>query len=253
LTVAKRACESGWNREAKEENNKMAVENVEEIKTYLEANKENEGVKAFVATLNPVTAIKTAEEAKAFVEKVPLLKSHVDSFANHQSEERIKNYKNSDEFKQLKADLVKEIKPNETPEQKTIRELQGRLDKNDKDKVFQDKIDAAVSKVPDSLKEFTRKLLRAEIDSFPELLTSMSTTLSADNEKLIADAVELKVKERMANVKPVGSLTIHAQPPAEKPYKDYTPSEKTNLYRTNPEKFKELDPILFETLRRNNR
>ena len=235
----------------------MPVENVEEIKTYLEANKDVEGVKTFVSTLNPITAIKTADEAKAFIETVPLLKSHLDSYANSQSEERINkyktNFKTSDEFKQIEAEIVKKANPNETPEQKTIRELQERLDKNDKDSEFRKKVDAAVAKVPENLKEVTRNLLKSDIDSLPDLLTNMSTKLEADNVKKIADAVEAEVKKRMANVRPLGVTNLRTPPSAEKAFKDYTPSEKTNLYRDNPEKFKELDPAMYQTLMRNKR
>ncbi len=235
----------------------MPVENVEEIKTYLEANKDDEGVKTFVSTLNPVTAIKTAEEAKAFIETVPLLKSHLDSHANHESEERVKNYKttykDSDEYKQMKAAIIKEANPNETPEQKTIRELQERLDKYDKDSEFRTKIDAAVSKAPENLKEVTRNLLKADIETLPELLIGMTAKLEADNVKLIADGVEAEVKNRMANVKPLGSNILRTPPPKEKAYKDYTQSEKTDLYRNDPEKFKELDPVMFATLVKNRR
>jgi len=235
----------------------MPVENVEEIKTYLEANKDDEGVKTFVSTLNPISAIKTAEEAKAFIATVPLLKSHLDSYANSQSEERIKNYKttykDSDEFKQLKADIIKEVKPNETPEQIEIRELKERLNKNDKDSEFRIKIDAAVSKVPENLKEVTRNLLKADIETLPDLIVGMTTKFETDNVKIIADTVEAEVKRRMANVKPLGSNTLRTPPPKEKAYKDYTLSEKTNLFRDDPEKFKELDPEMHATLVKNRR
>lgn len=101
--------------------------NLQEIKTYLETNKDNEDVKNYLAELSKVTvegvdSFINTEDGKKWIGK------HNDSFFTKGLESWKKN-----NLDKLISDAVAKANPQETPEQKQIRELTERLNKKESD------------------------------------------------------------------------------------------------------------------------
>ena len=108
----------------------MPIEKFEEIPEYLEKNKDSEEVKGFITKLNPLSTL-TEETANSFIETNAILKSHRDKFTTAGIETFKKNnlQKSIDEA----VEKVKlELNPEETPEQKRIKELEKRSLESDR-------------------------------------------------------------------------------------------------------------------------
>lgn len=80
-----------------------------------------------ISKANPITSVKTKVDAIQFIKNNELFASALDSETSTRSETRLKNFKEKDLpglLKDREEALRKELNPEETPEQKQIRELE---------------------------------------------------------------------------------------------------------------------------------
>lgn len=108
----------------------MAIENFDEVKTYFETNKDGEDVKGF---LNGFTNLDVFKEK---VNNDPNFKSFMDSEKDKHSSKSLETWKTNN-LKKLIDDAVTKANPQETPEQKQIRELTERINKSEKENVHE--------------------------------------------------------------------------------------------------------------------
>ena len=84
---------------------------------------------------NPMMKIQSKEEALAFIEKTPYFKSALDSETSKRIENALNRFQEEKIpglWKEREEELRKELSPEETPEQKRIRELEERIAAADK-------------------------------------------------------------------------------------------------------------------------
>lgn len=103
----------------------MPAENIQEVKDYLETNKESEDVKSLISGYNPVTGLKD-DTVNDFLNKTPILKTFYDKHVSKGIETYKENNKN--DLDKVKADAidvyVKKNYPEITEEQKRIKALE---------------------------------------------------------------------------------------------------------------------------------
>lgn len=96
--------------------------NIKEIQAYLEKNKNSKEVEIFVTGLNPIDLIKV----KDFVGKDSSAKSWFDSEKDKHANKSLETWKSNNLQKLIDAAVAK-ANPQETSEQKRIRELEERI------------------------------------------------------------------------------------------------------------------------------
>lgn len=99
----------------------MASEELTKALETISANLETPEVKEFVSKFNPLAGV-TKDNVGEFVEKNDLLKSYRDSFHT----KGLETWK-ANNLKKLVDEEIAKVNPQETPEQKKIRELEQRL------------------------------------------------------------------------------------------------------------------------------
>lgn len=131
---------------------------IEMIREFLEQNKDNEDVKAFILSLAPQQEEHkvSVEEVNAFLETDEEGKKLIQSIGDKRVTDALKTYKDGHFSKEVKAAVAAEllkINPTETPEQKRIREVETQLNEQTmlrekdalnnsiKDLAFKEKVD----------------------------------------------------------------------------------------------------------------
>lgn len=111
----------------------MPAENIQEVKDYLEVNKESEDVKTFINGYNPVSDLKD-DTVHEFLNKTPILKTFYDKHVSKGIETYKENNKNDlDKIKAEAIDVyVKKNYPEITEEQKRIKALELKDTENEK-------------------------------------------------------------------------------------------------------------------------
>lgn len=130
----------------------MAIENFDEVKTYFETNKDSEDVKGFLGGFNNIDVFKEK------VNTDPTFKSFLDSEKDKHSSKALETWKTNN-LQKLIDEAVTKANPQETPEQKQIRELTERLNKQEVESKRKDLTNKA-------LKELTDKKIPTDLASF---------------------------------------------------------------------------------------
>lgn len=99
---------------------------LEEIKAFLEQNKDKEDVKAFVSSFNPLSGLKK-EAVHDLIEKNELLKSYRDSF----NTTGIETWKKNNLQKIVDEEIIKKFPPTD-PEQKKLQDRLAALENENK-------------------------------------------------------------------------------------------------------------------------
>ena len=150
--------------------------NLEEIKAYLKENADDAEVKDFLNSLSAVDATKV-EEFLETDEGKRLLQPRLDKHFT----KGLESWKENNLDKLVNEKLT-ELNPEETPEQKEIRELRERLDKAERDKQRQElltKVTAKLSekKLPTDLASLLitggEETLESNLETFETVVTSI--------------------------------------------------------------------------------
>lgn len=111
------------------------MEIIEQIKAISKEGADLSGIESALTGLNPLTSIKDKDAAWGFIKSNDILLSTLDQKVTERvktAEENIMNGKFQEAMKAREAELRAELVPNETPEQKRIRELEDNLSSRDK-------------------------------------------------------------------------------------------------------------------------
>jgi len=133
----------------------MPVENIEEVQAFIEANKDNPKVVGYVGGLvtpDRVAAYLDSEEGKK------LLQPKLDTYASKAITTHDEKFK-LNELPKLINEAVAKANPQETPEQKKIRELEERINQSDSAKAKSELTNQALKimqdkKLPTNLAEY---------------------------------------------------------------------------------------------------
>jgi len=106
--------------------------NFEDVKKFLEENKGSEEVMSYVQGINPITL----DKVKSFVQSDKDAKSWIDSEKDQYHNKAFKTWETNN-LQKLIEDEVSKRNPQETPEQKKIRELEDRLNQKEKEETRQ--------------------------------------------------------------------------------------------------------------------
>lgn len=158
-----------------------------EIKKYFEENKDKEEVKAFIQGLNPVTV----DKVKAFVVNDKEAKSWLDSEKDKHSSKSLETWKTNN-LQKLIDEAVAKANPQETPEQKQIRELTERLNKKEADEKRQVIKNHALTHA--NSKKLPVDLVDYFLGDSEETTTANLTKLEEIFNKHIQTAVEQRLK-----------------------------------------------------------
>ncbi|MEC0709631.1 DUF4355 domain-containing protein [Bacillus haynesii] len=168
--------------------------NLEEVKQFLNANKENEDVKAYLEELSAVSADKVkgfleTDEGQKFIR--PKLDQHFTK--------SLETWKanNLDELVNAK---VKELYPEETEEQKRIRKLEQELEKQQREAKREKLMNTAISYA--SEKGLPTDLVAYFLGDDEETTKSNLGTLEEKFSAFVNKAVEDKFKENGRDVEP---------------------------------------------------
>lgn len=159
----------------------MPAENIQEVKDYIEKNKESEDVKKFINGYNPITEL-TEENVNEFLNKTDILKSHYDKHVSKGIETYKENNKN--DLDKIKADAiaeyVKKNYPEITEEQKRIKILEIK-NKENEDRLKQGDIlttgieYATANKIPIKLVKIVQgdshELTQANLNKIKDIIT----------------------------------------------------------------------------------
>ena len=106
---------------------------IEEIKKYLEENKDSKEVIEFLSSMSPEVTLGTAQKYLADNEDgKEWLGKQLEAEADRRVIQAVKTYKEKT-VPGLVEDAIKKANPDETPEQKQIRELNDKMDANQKE------------------------------------------------------------------------------------------------------------------------
>lgn len=196
-----------------------------EVKKWLEENKNNEEVKQYLAGLNPLEGL-TKENAHEYVEKIPELKSYRDSYLTRS----IETWKNNN-LDKIVSEKLNELNPPETEEQKKLRELTERLNRVEREK----QLEALRAK---ALKRLSEKKLPVELADFLIADDEATTETRLEAVAKIIEAERSKAKEQL--FKENGRAPVKSpnnKQTAVNPWKKetYNLTEQMRLLKTNPE------------------
>ena len=202
----------------------MPVENIGEIRTYLDTNKENADVKTYLEGLKVQP---TLEAFKARLSD-PDYKSFMDSENDKHSAKSLETWKTNN-LSTLIAAEVKKLHPDLDPKDIKYKELEDRFNASEKEKLKE----ALTNK---ALKLATEKKLPLEI---LEYFIGADETITTANlvalEKAFKPHVEALVAERLKGgyVPPISTPT----PGTKNPFKqgpDFNLTEQGKIYTENP-------------------
>lgn len=161
--------------------------NIEEIKTYLDENKDNEEVKGFIKGLQ--TPIKL-ESVKEYLEKEADGIAYLQSYTDKKVTQGITSYKNNNLQRLIEEEIAKR-NPQKTPEQIKMEELQREIEAMKKESALKD------------LKlKFTDELAAKNMLGFSEyLLVGEDEEVVKNNiakfEGLLTPLIDKKVNEKL--------------------------------------------------------
>ncbi|KRT94015.1 DUF4355 domain-containing protein [Bacillus glycinifermentans] len=170
--------------------------NLEEVKHFLNDNKENADVKAYLEELSAVSA----DKVKGFLETdegQKLIRPKLDQHFTKSLETWKAN--NLDELVNAK---VKELYPEETEEQKRIRKLEQELEKQQKEAKREKLMNTAISYA--SEKGLPTDIVAYFLGDDEETTKSNLSTLEEKYHAAVQQAVENKFKENGRTVEPGG-------------------------------------------------
>lgn len=182
----------------------MAIENIEEVKTYFEANKDKDEVKAFVSGLNPVTV----DKVKSLVDTDKDLKSWLDSEKDKHSSKSLETWKTNN-LQKLIDEEVKKRHPDADPKDSEIANLKAQFEKMQKEAAKKDITNNA-------LKLAQEKKLPIELIDF--LIADDEQTTQKNLEKLADvfakhdEAIKTELLKGNSYVPPTGNKQITANP-----------------------------------------
>lgn len=111
----------------------MAIENVNEIKSYLETNKDDEEVKTFVASLNPISL----DKVKEFVVKDKDTSSWFESERDTYSEKKLNTWRQNN-LQKLIDEEMKKKNPNLDEKDLKLQEFQKEIEEMKKENLRKD-------------------------------------------------------------------------------------------------------------------
>ncbi|MDK2800573.1 MAG: hypothetical protein PWQ70_2192 [Clostridiales bacterium] len=160
--------------------------NLEEIKKYLEENKDNDDVKAFVQGLNPITK----ERIETFVRTEKEGKSWLDSQNDKYFQKALETWKTNN-LQKLIDEKIKELYPEEDPKDIELKKMKQEIEKMKKEKQRESLLNKAL-KIADE-----KKLPKDILDYF--IADNEENTLkNLDSlEKVFSTHVENLVNERL--------------------------------------------------------
>ncbi|KAA6450958.1 DUF4355 domain-containing protein [Bacillus swezeyi] len=169
---------------------------LEEVKQFLDANKENEDVKAYLEELSAVSADKVkgfleTEEGKRLIQ--PRLDAHFTKSLDTWKANNLDDLVNS---------KVKELYPEETEEQKRIRKLEQELEKQQKEAKREKLMNTAISYA--SEKGLPTDLVAYFLGDDEETTMSNLGALEEKYSAAVQQEVENKFKENGRTVEPGG-------------------------------------------------
>lgn len=133
-----------------------------ELAELLKNNKDDDNIDEILGKAEPVKALVnsglTLDAFKSKIETDSTFKSYLDSEKDKHSTKSLETWKTNN-LQKLIDDAVAKANPQETPEQKKIRELEERIEKSDKESKHKDLTNMA-------LKTMTEKKLPADLVNF---------------------------------------------------------------------------------------
>ena len=200
----------------------MAIENFDEIKTYFDTNKDSEDVKNF---LNGFTNVDVFKEK---INTDPNFKSFMDSEKDKHSAKALETWKTNN-LQKLIDEGISKANPQETPEQKRIRELEDRLNKQETESKRKELINLALKTTQE------KKLPTELVDYF--IGDSEETTIKNLEalEKVFNEKVNQVAEERLKGgyKPPQGEKNTATNNPWSKEHFNLT--EQGKLLRESPE------------------
>lgn len=211
---------------------------LEEIKKWLEENKDSEDVKAYLSGLKGPAEVKQEDIDKYLVteEGKKFLRSQADAMIN-QGIETFKEKTMPGLIKEAVDAKVKEINPDETPEQKQIREANDRIERLEKEKTTEKLEKLAL-----------QTLTNAKLSGFSNLMSLLVGADEAETignieklEKAVKAIVEDKVKEALPGRTPRESIQ-DKDPNFKNPWlkENFNLTEQGKIYREDPELARKL-------------
>lgn len=206
---------------------------LEEIKKWLEDNKDDEAVKAYLSAMKGTQEVSKESVEKYLVteEGKALLKSKTDQACTN-AIDTFKQKTMPDLIKQEVEKKIKEINPEETPEQKALREANERIDKLERNNK-QERLEKIV------LKTFSAKKLSAFsplvnlfVGDDEEGTLGMINTFEGALKKVIEEAVT----EALPGRKPKDT-TKDTDPTLKNPFskEHFNLTEQGRIYREDPD------------------
>lgn len=217
----------------------MAV-SLEEVKTFCDQNKNNEDLKKYLMGLFPQTTEPTEDQFKAFLNSEKgraIYQSELD----RQVSKGIDTWKEKTLPKMVQDKVdekLKELNPEETKEQKLLRETNDRLKKLEDENVREKRTNLII-------KELTAKELGVFI-GFAEKFIADDDDKTIKNVESFADIIAKyvaeKVKTQLQTRKPTDTQIDLQDPNFKNPFskEHWNLTEQGNLYKTNPDLAKRL-------------
>lgn len=161
----------------------MPVENIGEITTYLEANKENEEVKTYLAGFK-VDIQPTLEAFKAKLNDADF-KAFMDSSMDKHSEKNLSTWKTNNLSKLVDAEVIKRY-PAADPKDLALSKLQAQLDKMESDSARKDLTNKTLkqfqeAKLPSELVDF---MVGADEEATNKNVAALTALFAAHDEKI---------------------------------------------------------------------
>lgn len=170
--------------------------NIEEIKNYLSENKDSEEVQALLKEFNSVEV--TLDDVKGFLEKNEEGKKFLGSEKDKFFTSSLETWK-SNNLKKLVDEELKKHNPDETPEQKRIRELEEYVQQKESEALFQTNKNIALNylnekKLPSTLVDYfvgnDENSTMENLNKFEEVFTNQLQT--AVESRLKKDGTDLE-------------------------------------------------------------
>ena len=159
----------------------MPAENITDVKTYLDANKENEEVQTYLA------GFKVAPTLEAFKGKLndADFKSFMDSEHDKHSAKSLKTWQDNN-LEGLVSAKVKELYPAADPKDVALNKLQAQLDKMESDSARKDLTNKTLkqfqeAKLPSELVDF---MVGANEEETAKNVTALTALFAAHDEKI---------------------------------------------------------------------
>ena len=206
----------------------MAVENIGEIKTYLDTNKDSEEVRGFVNGLTNLDVFKNKLTNDAD------FKSYFDSESDKRSTKSLETWKFNN-LDALVSAKVKELHPDADPRDTAMNTLKAELAQMKSDGQHKE-LTIKASKLMQE-KKLPLELLDLLIGADETITTANLTAL----EKVFKTHVEVLVAERLKGgyVPPMGTPAPGTKNPF-KPGADFNLTDQGKMYKENPELAKTL-------------